>query len=78
MLRYTYTLAERLHIRQRDLIRQFDSKEIYEWMAYDLACDNEFRKKTLQEDDIERQRNQSKEDEANRLRAFFMRINSVT
>lgn len=58
-------------MRQRDIVMSMDNKELLEWMAYDMACDKDFRDKTYKEIDLEQQRKYTAEQEAIRLMNFF-------
>lgn len=62
-------------MRQPELIRQLSMNELYAWLAYDMASDQEFKQKTLREDDLLRQRQAGKEEEAKRLLQFFKGLN---
>lgn len=48
-----------------------DAKELLEWMAYDLACDDEFRGKAVREQELERQKSFTAEQEAEAIRNMF-------
>lgn len=58
-------------MRQRDVIVSMDNSEMLEWMAYDMACDKEFRDKTYKEIDLETQRKYNAEQEAARITNLF-------
>lgn len=58
-------------MRQRDIVMSMDNKELLEWMAYDMACDKDFRDTTYKEIDLEQQRKYTAEQEAIRLMNFF-------
>lgn len=79
MLFYTFKIAERLGKRQREVVAEWDMKEIIEWMAYDMACDEEFRERILLEQALESQRNNTAEQEAALIRNMFAGLgNNVT
>jgi hypothetical protein len=49
-----------------------DANEIMEWSAYDLTKNDEWRKKYETQVNIEKQKNQTLEEEAERIKAMFM------
>jgi hypothetical protein len=61
-------------MRQRSLVKEMDMCEVVEWMAYDMACDEEFREKTLIEQSLKAQENNTPEQEAQLVRDMFMRM----
>lgn len=48
-----------------------DARELIEWMSFDMASDKEFQDKTLVEQALEAQQNQTAEEEADKIRALF-------
>lgn len=70
---YSMSLVERLGYKTLDnLYSSLDNNEISEWMAYDLASNHEWRENYLKEFDLEVQKNQTLEEEADRMRAMLM------
>lgn len=63
-------------MRQRDVVVSMDNSEILEWMAYDMACDKDFRDKTYKEIDLEQQAKYNAEQEAIRVMNFFRGLGS--
>ncbi len=58
-------------MRQRELIKIMDYKEIVDWMAYDMSCDKEFREKENIRLSLESQKSNTPEQESNLLRQLF-------
>lgn len=48
--------------------------EVIEWMAYDMACDDDFRQKTLVEQSLKAQEKNTPEQEAELVRNLFLRL----
>lgn len=63
-------------MRQRDVIKNFDSAEMLEWMSYDMACDKDFREKTYKQIEYEEQLKETNEQQAARIINFFKGINN--
>jgi len=67
------SLVERLGYKSlRDLLSNLDNNEIMEWSAYDKLQDYEWRKNYDTEVALDRQKNQTPEEEAERIKAMFM------
>ena len=69
-MHYTYSLAERLGMTQRQLTRHMSSKELMGWMAYDLSNNDEFKNKI----EIERQKAFTADQEADAIKNLFRSI----
>jgi hypothetical protein len=71
------SLVERLGYKTLDaLYSQMDNNDIMEWMAYDKIQNYEWREACQKEMDLENQKNQTLEEEAERIKAMFMRLGS--
>ncbi len=67
------TLVERLGFRTLDaLYAELDNNDIMEWAAYDLLKNPESRKKLDETMDLERQKTQGHEEEANRMTEMLL------
>lgn len=67
------SLVERLGFKTLDnLYDHLDSNDILEWAAYDMVNNPEWKEKTIKEIDLEKQKNQTLEEEAERIKAMFM------
>lgn len=70
---YCLSLVERLGFKTlNNLYESMDANEIMEWSAYDLTKNDEWRKKYETQVNIEKQKNQTLEEEAERIKAMFM------
>lgn len=63
-------LADKLHMPVQEVM-SWDSSLIYEWMAYELTLDQEWREKNEKDAELERQRNMSNEEKAELFRKLF-------
>lgn len=67
------SLAERLGYKSlKELYETLDNNEIMEWAAYDKLQDPDWLSKCKQEQDLERQKHQTLEEEAERMKAMLM------
>lgn len=71
--RYCFFLGEKLG-RTLEEILAMDNTEICEWMAYDLANNEEWQKKYLHEKEMERQRNLPAKDRVALLKNLFNKV----
>lgn len=65
--RYCFLLAERLSMTVEKLLDSVSSKELSEWMAFDLTRDEDWSKKFYKQKELEASRAMSEEQ---RLEAF--------
>lgn len=65
--RYCFYLAERLKMTVKELLQRMDSKELSEWMAYDMTNEKEWSDKYNSDKELEKSRAMSKEE---KLAAF--------
>ena len=66
-------LVERLGYKTLDAFySEYDNNMIAEWMAYDLSNSVEWSEKAEKEIALERQKNNTAEQEAEMVRGFFM------
>ncbi len=67
------SLVERLGFKTLDnLYAEMDANQIMEWSAYDLTQNDKWRKTYEAELNLEKQKNQTLEEEAERMKAMFM------
>ena len=72
---YCMSLVERLGYKTlNELYTSMDNNEIMEWMAYDRTQNSEWADKIKKEISLENQKNQSLEEEAERIKAMFMAL----
>ncbi len=70
---YSMALVERLGFGTLDnLYSHMTSNDIIEWMAYDMTQNDTWYSKYKKEKDMENQKTQSLEEEAQRMKAMFM------
>ena len=70
---YCLSLVERLGFKTlNNLYESMDANEIMEWSAYDLTQNEKWRKDYEVEVNLERQKNQTLEEEAERIKMMFM------
>ncbi len=70
---YCLSLVERLGFKTLDaLYAEMDNNQIMEWAAYDMTQNDDWRKEYKLEQDLEKQRTQTLEEEAERIKAMFM------
>ncbi len=72
---YCLSLVERLGFKTlENLYAEMDNNQIMEWSAYDLTQDDTWRKAYKEALALEMQKNQSLEDEAQLIKAMFMKL----
>lgn len=70
---YCLSLVERLGFKTLSaLYQELDNNEIMEWAAYDKTQNDEWRTAYLSEVNLEKQKNQTLEEEAEKIKAMFM------
>ena len=69
--RYCFVLAEKLKMSVANLLSTLDSKEIAEWMAYDMTCNQKWQDKYKQDKELEENRNLSWAQRAELFKKFL-------
>lgn len=69
--RYCFYLADRLKMSVKKLLKELDSHEIAEWMAYDLTNNKDWLGKYQKEIELEASRQMSQEDKVAAFKRLF-------
>lgn len=70
---YAMSLVERLGFKTlKELYKELDNNDIMEWLAYDKCNDTEYREKLERQISLEKQKQNTAEQEAELIRAMFM------
>lgn len=69
--RYCFYLADRLKMSVKKLLKELDSHEIAEWMAYDLTNNKEWISKYNKQLELEASRQMSQEDKVAAFKRLF-------
>lgn len=69
--RYCFALASRLKMTVKRLLKELDSHEIAEWMAYDMTCNQDWIKQYEHDQELERSKQMSPEEKLAAFKALL-------
>lgn len=69
--RYSFALAERLGMTQRELYNRMTAAEIMEWLAYDRTTDPNFIESYMKEEELKLSESQSDEIRSEQIRRLL-------
>ena len=77
MRHFAFTLAKNLGRTIKELDEVMDAPEFIEWMAYEMSCDSDFRKKVDDEIALERSAKRTAEQRAEDIKRMFTEIGAT-